>query len=88
MQINEQFVFVVELLRGQLADLRESGAIEQDSDVVMFIYREDQEQNTEKWEQQLVKLAIAKHRNGPLGLIDLIFKGDRIRFYGVDKKRE
>src|SRR3989338_5813597 len=72
----------------QLADLRESGAIEQDSDVVMFIYREDQEQNTEKWEQQLVKLAIAKHRNGPLGLIDLIFKGDRIRFYGVDKKRE
>lgn len=72
----------------QLADLRESGAIEQDADVVMFIYREDQEQDTEKWEQQLVKLAIAKHRNGPLGIIDLIFKGDRIRFYGVEKKRE
>ena len=70
----------------QLADLRESGAIEQDADVVMFIYREEQE--TEKWEQQIIKLMIAKHRNGPLGQIDLIFKGDRIRFYGVEKKRE
>ena len=70
----------------QLADLRESGAIEQDADVVMFLYRT--EQDTEKWEQQIVKLLIAKHRNGPLGEIDLIFKGDRIRFYGVEKKRE
>lgn len=69
----------------QLADLRESGAIEQDADVVMFLYREDQD-STEKWEHQMVKLLIAKHRNGPLGEIDLIFKGDRIRFYGVEKK--
>ncbi|MCJ7739729.1 replicative DNA helicase [Candidatus Microgenomates bacterium] len=70
----------------QLADLRESGAIEQDADVVMFIYRV--EQDVENWEQQIVKLAIAKHRNGALGEIDLIFKGDRIRFYGIEKKRE
>jgi len=68
----------------QLADLRESGAIEQDADVVMFLYREEQEM--EKWEHQVVKLLIAKHRNGPLGEIDLVFKGDRIRFYGVEKK--
>lgn len=68
----------------QLADLRESGAIEQDADVVMFLYRQDQE--LEKWDNQIVKLLIAKHRNGPLGEIDLIFKGDRIRFYGVEKK--
>ncbi len=68
----------------QLADLRESGAIEQDADVVMFLYR--QEQEIEKWDNQIVKLLIAKHRNGPLGEIDLIFKGDRIRFYGVEKK--
>lgn len=68
----------------QLADLRESGAIEQDSDVVMFIYRE--EQDTEKWENQIVKLLIAKHRNGALGEIDLLFKGDRIRFYSVERK--
>lgn len=70
----------------QLADLRESGAIEQDADVVMFLYRE--EQDLEKWEQQIVKLLIAKHRNGPLGQIDLVFRGDRIRFYGVEKKKE
>lgn len=70
----------------QLADLRESGAIEQDSDVVMFIYRQDQE--VEKWDNPVVKLLIAKHRNGPTGEIDLIFKGDRIRFYSVEKKQE
>lgn len=70
----------------QLADLRESGSIEQDADVVMFLYREEE---PEKWgEQILTKLLIAKHRNGPLGDINLMFKGDRIKFYGVDKKRE
>lgn len=70
----------------QLADLRESGAIEQDADVVMFLYREEAE--VEKWETSpIVKLLIAKHRNGPLGEIDLLFKGDRIRFYNVEKKK-
>lgn len=70
----------------QLADLRESGSIEQDADVVMFLYRSEE---PEKWgEQILTKLLIAKHRNGPLGEIDLMFKGDRIKFFGVDKKRE
>lgn len=68
----------------QLADLRESGAIEQDADVVMFLYREEQEM--EQWGNQIVKLLIAKHRNGPTAEIDLIFKGDRIRFYSMDKK--
>ena len=65
----------------QLADLRESGAIEQDADVVMFIYREDPD-NLEN-----IKLSVAKHRNGPLGEIDLKFKGERRRFYGVEKTR-
>lgn len=65
----------------ELADLRESGAIEQDADVVMFIYREDQEK------PELTKLYIAKHRNGPTGEIDLIFRGDRIHFYEVEKQR-
>ena len=67
----------------QLADLRESGAIEQDSDVVMFLYRPD----TEISNIIQTKLLIAKHRNGPMGEIDLLFRGDRIRFYNVDKKR-
>lgn len=70
----------------QLADLRESGSIEQDADVVMFLYREKE---PARWgEEMLTKLLIAKHRNGPLGEMDLIFKGDRIKFYGVERKRE
>jgi replicative DNA helicase len=65
----------------QLSDLRESGSIEQDADVVMFLYREDPE------DLENVKLNIAKHRNGALRTVDLRFRGDRIRFYGVDKGR-
>ncbi len=66
----------------QLADLRESGAIEQDADVVMFLWRED----TEHPEQ--VNLDIQKHRNGPTGEIKLIFRADRVRFYGMEKTRK
>lgn len=70
--------------RPQLADLRESGAIEQDADVVMFLYR------TDDVATGIIptKLLIAKHRNGPTGEIDLLFKGDRIKFYNVDKRKE
>ena len=66
----------------QLADLREAGSIEQDADVVMFLWREEEE-NTEN-----INLDIAKHRNGPLKSIQLFFKGDRIKFYGRETKRE
>ncbi len=72
----------------QLADLRESGAIEQDADVVMFLYREEPQEG-EKWSPNAItKLLIAKHRNGPLGEIDLMFRGDRIKFYSIEKNRE
>ncbi len=64
-----------------LADLRDSGAIEQDADVVMFIYREDPE-NMED-----TTLDIQKHRNGSTGEIKLIFRGDRTKFYGMEKTR-
>lgn len=71
----------------ELSDLRESGSIEQDADVVMFLYREEGDQN--QWGDQIpTKLRIAKHRNGPLGEIDLIFMGPRIRFYSVERARE
>lgn len=71
----------------ELSDLRESGSIEQDADVVMFLYREEADQT--QWGEQIpTKLRIAKHRNGPLGEVDLIFRGDRIRFYGIERKRE
>jgi replicative DNA helicase len=61
--------------RPQLADLRESGAIEQDADVVMFLYRPEAEITT----NMQTKLLIAKHRNGPMGEIDLLFRGASIK---------
>ncbi|MEK7595743.1 MAG: replicative DNA helicase [Patescibacteria group bacterium] len=64
--------------RPQLSDLRESGSIEQDADVVMFLYRPIDE------DRENLKLIISKHRNGPTGEIDLYFKGDRTRFYEAD----
>ncbi len=67
--------------RPQLADLRESGAIEQDADVVMFLWRED----TEHPEQ--VTLDIQKHRNGPTGEIQMVFRAERTKFYGLEKTR-
>jgi replicative DNA helicase len=66
----------------QLSDLRESGSIEQDSDVVMFLWREDDE-NSEN-----MILDIAKHRNGPLRSIPLHFRGDRIKFFSRDVKHK
>ncbi len=66
----------------KLADLRESGALEQDADVVMFLYRKDKE-NLEN-----VNLSIAKHRNGPLGIINLYFRGDRIKFFPGSGRKE
>lgn len=66
----------------QLADLRESGAIEQDADVVMFLWRPDDENMGN------MMLSIAKHRNGPLREIPIFWKGDRIRFYEAETRRE
>lgn len=71
--------------RPQLADLRESGAIEQDADVVMFLYYEDESEDLVDQSKRVIKLSIAKHRNGPVGDIDLMFRGDRVKFYSVDK---
>lgn len=64
----------------QLSDLRDSGGIEQSADVVMFLWREDDEHI------ENIMLDIAKHRNGPLASIPLFFKGDRIKFYPRDVK--
>jgi replicative DNA helicase len=63
----------------QLSDLRESGSIEQDADVVMFLYHKDDDI------REQVTLKVSKHRNGALGEIELFFRGDRVRFYGMEK---
>lgn len=68
----------------RLADLRESGAIEQDADVVMFIYREDK-YNENSLQKNIAKILIEKHRNGPTGGIDLYFDEHRVSFKNLDK---
>ena len=70
----------------QLADLRESGSIEQDADVVMFIYREDYyDKDTDK--KNLAEILIKKHRNGPIGEIELYFVPEHLAFKDLEKKR-
>jgi replicative DNA helicase len=69
----------------QLADLRESGSIEQDADVVAFIYREDY-YNPESERKNLADIFIKKHRNGPTGSVELRFDRDKQRFHSVDNK--
>lgn len=71
----------------QLSDLRESGSIEQDADLVAFIYREAY-YNPETERQNITDLIIAKHRNGPVGTIELYFHPERLRFMSLDKHRE
>ncbi len=65
----------------RLSDLRESGSIEQDADLVMFLYRErERGSDDQQTEGEVVKLKLAKHRNGPTGEIDLWFKKAQTRF--------
>lgn len=62
-----------------LSDLRESGSLEQDADIVMFIYRPDQyEKETDK--QNVAEIIISKHRNGPVGSVELIFRSELAKF--------
>ncbi|MFZ1324202.1 MAG: replicative DNA helicase [Candidatus Saccharimonadales bacterium] len=71
----------------QLADLRESGSIEQDADVVAFIYREEY-YNPETENKNIARILIKKHRNGPTGDIELYFDREKQRFRSLDTKRE
>ena len=76
-----------------LSDLRESGSIEQDADVVAFIHREDVYVTREDWEkrnptepypQNIAKIIFAKHRNGPIGEVPLYFRNDLVRFESLE----
>ena len=68
-----------------LSDLRESGSIEQDSDVVMFLYRPEYYKSDER--PGIAEVIIAKHRNGPTGMIELKFRRDHTRFYNLETRR-
>lgn len=69
----------------QLADLRESGSIEQDADVVAFIYREDY-YNSETDRRNITDIFVKKHRNGPTGSVELYFDKEKQRFRTLDTK--
>ncbi len=71
----------------RLADLRESGSIEQDADVVMFIYREDKAKK-DSARPNIADILIAKHRNGPLGKIELYFNESQVSFKNLEKHFE
>jgi len=68
-----------------LSDLRESGSIEQDSDVVMFLYRPEYYKSDER--PGIAEVIVAKHRNGPTGVIELKFRRDHTRFYNLETRR-
>ncbi len=77
--------------RPQLADLRESGAIEQDADIVMFIHRPDKGASEKeiaegKVQRNVAEIIIEKHRNGPTGIVKLYFKGECTKFLNLNEE--
>ena len=83
--------------RPMLSDLRDSGSIEQDADVVMFLHRDDMYYTEDEWEQQfpgrpyprnIADLIVAKHRNGPTGSLQLFFRDNLVRFDSLSRVDE
>lgn len=72
--------------RPQLSDLRESGSIEQDADLVMFLYREEY-YNPETDKKGITEVLVKKHRNGPIGSVELFFNPAQMRFNDLEKHR-
>lgn len=72
----------------QLSDLRESGSIEQDADIVSFIYRPGYYEPDNPEFENITQLIIAKHRNGPVGRVELFFHPERLRFMSLDKHHD
>ena len=72
--------------RPMLSDLRESGSIEQDADIVMFVYREDY-YNPDTDRKHITDLIIGKHRNGPVGTVELYFHPEKLKFMSLEKRK-
>lgn len=73
--------------RPMLSDLRESGAIEQDADIVMFLYRDDY-YNPESEKKNIAEVILAKHRAGSTGTVELLWLGNYTKFANIEKYRE
>ena len=71
--------------RPMLSDLRESGAIEQDADIVIFLYRDDY-YNPDSEKKDIAEVIIAKHRGGSLGTVDLLWLGSYTKFVNLEKR--
>lgn len=69
-----------------LSDLRESGSLEQDADIVMFLYREDYYKGADATPSHITDLIVSKHRNGPTGKVTLFFKDDCTKFINLSRK--
>ena len=78
-----------------MSDLRESGSIEQDADVVAFIYREDHYTNRVDWERRepsrpypenIAEIIVAKHRNGTTGAVPLYFRKELVKFESLERR--
>jgi len=72
----------------RLSDLRDSGSLEQDADIVAFIYRKEADSADANAESNITQILIAKHRNGPIGEIELMFDRERASFKSIDKRYE
>ena len=70
----------------RLSDLRDSGSLEQDADIVAFIYRKEADSADSNAETNITNILIAKHRNGPIGEIELMFDRERASFKNIDKR--
>lgn len=73
--------------RPMLSDLRESGSIEQDADIVMFLYRDDY-YNEESEKKNIAEVIVAKHRSGSTGTVELLWLGNYTKFANIEKYRE
>jgi replicative DNA helicase len=69
-----------------MSDLRESGAIEQDADIVMFVYRPEVYDKDNEELKGKAEVIIGKHRNGPIGKVDLAFRGEYTRFENLSRR--
>ncbi len=77
-----------QIKKPMLSDLRESGSLEQDADIVMFLYRGDYYKGADEAPDHITELIVAKHRNGPVGRINLFFRNECTKFVGISRRPE